>query len=73
MRVNEKEHEVVNIEKDVINLQQYIRRNNIEFCGISDNIKSNQLQQKVIDIAKEIDVKIDTTEIEVIVCPKNKR
>ena len=63
-RVNENEHEVVNIEKDVINLQQYMRRNNIEFCGIPDNIKSNQLQQKVIDIAKEIDVIIDPTEIE---------
>lgn len=62
--INEKEIKIVNIERDVINLQQYIRRNNIEFCGISDNINGNKLQQKVIEIAEAINVKIDPNEIE---------
>ena len=47
--MNKKELKIVDIERDVINLQQYIRRNNIEFCGIpDDNIGGNKLQQKVI-------------------------
>ena len=47
-----------------INFQQYIHKNNIEFCGISDNISGNKLQQKVIEIADAINVKIEPSEIE---------
>ena len=44
---NKKELKIVDMERDVIDLQQYIRRNNIEFCGIPDNISGNKLQQKL--------------------------
>lgn len=58
------ENENLNLKKDVVSLQQYVRRNNIEFCGIPDNINNKDLQEKVIEIAQSIDVKINPKEIE---------
>lgn len=52
---------IVNIEKDAIDLQQYIRRNNIETCGY---VKDEDLQEKVIKIAHSLDVNIDNFDIE---------
>ena len=50
---------IINLEKDVLNLQTYVRRNNIEVCGIDDNITTEDLEDKVIQIAAAINVKID--------------
>ena len=63
-KFNVKETELFDVERDVVNLQQYVRRNNIEFCGIPDKVKSIDLQQKVIDIAKSINVEIAPVDIE---------
>lgn len=56
--------EIVEIEKDVIDLQQYVRRNNIEICGIPNDVGNASLEKKVIDIANAIDVEINVNDIE---------
>lgn len=55
---------IVDIERDVVDLQQYIRRNNIEICGIPNSIEQKDLEDTVIKIADAIDVKITKNEIE---------
>ena len=40
------------IERDIAELQQYVRRNNVEIFGISDSINDKHLENKVIEIAK---------------------
>ena len=40
------------------------RRNNIEICGNPDNVPNEELEQKVIEIAKVIDVKLDKSKFE---------
>ena len=52
------------MEKDIIDPQQYIRRNNIEICGMPTNIPDHELEQKVISLAAAIDVKIKKSDIE---------
>ena len=37
------------VEEDVVNLQQYVRRNNIEIHGIPDDINDDELEDKVRD------------------------
>jgi len=56
--------ELIEIERDNSELQQYIRRNNIEIAGIPDSIKLNELESKVIEIGKAVNVKISTDDIE---------
>jgi len=51
-------------ERDVIDLQQYVRRNNIELCGVPDNVADNVLEKKVIEIAKLIGIKVVSNDIE---------
>ena len=63
-KIEEKTGQVNELEKDMVNLQQYIRRNNIEICGIPDNVNIDVLEDCVIDIAKTIDVSIEKFEIE---------
>lgn len=60
----DKTEEIYAIEKDVVDLQQYVRRNNIEFCGIPNNVEDNALEDKVIEIAETIGVKLQKSEIE---------
>ena len=55
---------IISIERDVVDLQQYIRRNNIEICGIPNNVEQKDLEEKVIQIADTIDVKISKNDIE---------
>ena len=52
------------MEKDITNLQQYIRRNNVEIVGIPENVDSEQLESITIHIAESIGVKIDHNDIE---------
>ena len=54
---------VVKLESELNNLQQYNRRNNIEICGIPKTDEEN-LEEKVINIAANLGVKIDSRDIE---------
>lgn len=60
----EKSKLVNQLEKDVVDLQQYIRRNNIEIWGIPENIQQNKLESTVIKIANAIGVEIYDDDIE---------
>ena len=40
---------LLKVEEDVVNLQQYVRRNNIEIHGIPDDINDDELEDKVRD------------------------
>lgn len=62
--IDAKDKIIYEIEKDVIDVQQYIRRNNIEICGIPNEVDDNKLEDKVIEIAKIIDVTIEKRDIE---------
>ena len=55
---------VEEVERDCAELQQYIRRNNIEIAGIPDSVKQQELEKKVIEIAKAVDIAITPNEIE---------
>ena len=59
-----KSKKLVDVERDVIDLQQYIRRNNLEICGIPDSIGQAKLEETVIKIAESIDVVIEKKDIE---------
>ena len=54
----------VDVERDTAELQQYIRRNNIEIAGIPDSVKQNNLEEKVIEIAKAVNIEISSNDIE---------
>lgn len=56
--------ELIEIERDNSELQQYIRRNNIEIAGIPDSVKQDELEAKVIEIGKAVDVQICPKDIE---------
>ena len=58
--LNEKTQLIIYMEKDIIDVQQYIRRNNIEIMGIPSTVKDNDLEKKVVEIAASIDVSITT-------------
>ncbi|XP_057291154.1 uncharacterized protein LOC130613821 [Hydractinia symbiolongicarpus] len=60
----EKDKFMLELEKDVINLQQYVRRNNVEICGIPNSIDQDELQDKVIEIAKAIGVEFSESDVE---------
>ena len=45
-------------------LEQYSRCNNVEIEGISDSISDENLESKVIDILAEIDVNVESKDIE---------
>ena len=62
--LSEKDKLIYEVEKDVVDLQQYIRRNNVEICGIPNNVETHELEDKVVEIAKIIDVKIEKRDIE---------
>ena len=55
------ENKIIDLEIQNINVDQYSRRNNIE---IPKSAGDNQLEEKVIDILKVIDVNITSNEIE---------
>lgn len=56
--------DVSTVERQNSELQQYIRRNNIEIAGIPDSVKQNELESKVIEIAKAVNIDIPPNEIE---------
>ena len=52
------------MEKDIIVLQQYIRRNNVEICGIPNSVPDKDLEKKVIEIASTLNVRLSPGDIE---------
>ena len=62
--LSSKSDELCEIERDVIDLQQYIRRNNIEICGIPDDINDKDLEKKVLEIADIIGIKVESDDVE---------
>ena len=50
------------LERDIAEVQQYIRRNNIEICNIPEDIKD--LEQSIIKIGRAVDIMILRSDIE---------
>ena len=55
---------IVRLETDHWETNQYNRRTNIEIAGIPENVSKEQLEDKVIDILKSIEVNCDRVDIE---------
>ena len=58
------ENKIIDLEIQNNNLDQYSRRNNVEISGIPQSVSDNQLEEKVVDILKVIDVNITTKDVE---------
>ena len=54
----------IEYESDINRLDQYSRRSNIEIAGIPDSVDEKDLEEKVLEILKEIDVKVASDEVE---------
>ena len=67
------ENIIINLEIQNNNVDQYSRRNNVEISGIPQSVTDNQLEEKVIDILKAIDVSITSNKIEACLCLGKKK
>ena len=67
------ENKIIDLEIQNNNVDQYSRRNNVETSGIPQSVNDNQLEEKVVDILKAIDVNITTNEIEACHCLGKKK
>ena len=63
-KVNVSENRVIDLEIQNNNVDHNSRRNNVEIPGILQSVSNNQLEEKVLDILKAIDVNIIKNEIE---------
>ena len=54
----------IEYQTDLNRLEQYGRRSNVEIAGIPDEVSINELENKVVAIFKEMDVKVDPRDIE---------
>ena len=63
MRCTHAEDRLFYLENDLIKLQQYSRRENIEIIGIPDSVQQNNLEKTVIGILQRIGVKISSYHI----------
>ena len=63
-KVNVLENKIIDLEIQNNNVDQYSRRSNVEISGILQSVSNNQLEKKVVDILKAIDVNITMNEIE---------
>ena len=64
LELDETKSDLLEIERDVAENQQYGRRNNIEICNIPDNITSESLEESVINIGEAVDVKFSKADIQ---------
>ena len=55
---------VANLERNHWKFSQYERRNNVEIAGTPNEVDDNNLEQKVCEIFKSIDVDLNPNEIE---------
>ena len=58
------EERVLDVENDINQTDNYIRRNNIEIHGIPINVENQKLEETIIKIAKEVNVEVKTEDIE---------
>ena len=58
------ENKIVSLESSINQVEQYGRRNNIVISGIPDDISDNDLESTVVDIMKDVDVDINSSDIE---------
>ena len=58
------ENKIVSLESSINQVEQYGRRNNIVISGIPDDISDNGLESTVVDIMKDVDVDINSSDIE---------
>ena len=58
------ENKTVSLESSINQVEQYGRRNNIVISGIPDDISDNDLESTVVDIMKDVDVDINSSDIE---------
>lgn len=56
--------ELVKVERDLSEAQQYIRRNNVEICGIPESVEDQDLENCIIKLADAVDLKINSPDIE---------
>ena len=63
-KVNVLENKIIDLEMQNNNVDHHTRRNNIELSKIPQSVSDNQLEEKVVDILKEIDVNSTSNEIE---------
>ena len=63
-KVNVLENKAVYLKTQNNNVDQHSRRNNDEILGIALSVSDSQLEEKVVDVLKAIDVIITTSEIE---------
>ena len=52
------------LETDLNKQDQYSRHNNLDIQGIPDSVSDNHLEEKVIEIFNQVNVKIDKFDIE---------
>lgn len=57
-------NDIIKLEREKNEMQQYIRRNNVEIVGIPDSVKQCDLESKVIEIGKAVNIEICPKEIE---------
>ena len=63
-KIEKLESRISVLETDLNKQDQYSRRNNLDIQGIPDTVSDNQLEEKVIEIFNQINVKIDKFDIE---------
>ena len=62
-KVNVLENKVIHLQIQKNNADQYSRRSNVEMAGTPQSVSDNQLEEKVVDILKTINVNITSKEI----------
>ena len=63
-KIERLESRILVLETDLKNQDQYNRRNNLDIQGIPDSVPDDQLKEKVIELFNQINVKINTFDIE---------
>ena len=63
-KCNKLENKVISLESSINQVKQYDRRKNIVISGIPDDISDNDLECTVVDIMKDVDVDINSSDIE---------
>ena len=68
MKVNYLENKFMSLEINGNHLEQYGRRDNLEFTGIPDDVSDENLEEKVIQVLSEIQVNVSSSDIEPCYC-----
>ena len=57
------EERIINLEKNLVEVEQYSRSNNVELSGIPNSICDEDLENTVITICKESGIDVDARDI----------